>query len=420
MAKVLFFPAGVGLAHVGRTIEVAHALQKENIDIIFGAGCDAPAILEKEKLPYEIIPEFDRSTYDNKIKQNNWSIYTIRLINKFVKKEVELVRSYKPDLIVNDVRLTAKITSILTGIPLVSITNVDASKYYDYSKIRMPYKTYLGKFLPPRVLSFFEKEKGQKVLRKVSFKFLQTLFLRELFKFNIILGRYGRRPFIDPFDLLTGDLTILTDIPQFRPIRKLPESFKLVGPIFWKGVKKLPKWSTEIDSKKKIIYVTASGTGDKDLFINILKYLKDTSYTVIATCGNTLSQKEVKIKNPRLFLTDYLPGEWIMKRADLVIFPGGNATAYQALSFGVPQIGTPLHLDQEDNMNQLVRLETGIMLNPRKDFNRKVLINSVEHIMRNKSYRDNALKISREMKKYHGAKQAAKEIINFLRIRSSR
>lgn len=415
--KALFFPAGVGLAHTIRTVEVAHALQKKNIEVMFGAGSEAPAILEKENLPYSLIPEFDRSTYDSKIKQNNWSIYTIKTINKFVKSELALIARYNPSVIISDARFTTRISSIISGIPLVSIINVDATRYYDYSKSKMPYKTYLGKYLPSRVISFFDKENGQRVLRKVSFRYLQSIFLRDLLRFNLILARYGKRPFMDPFDILLGDLTILADIPEFRPVKKLPKNVKMVGPIFWNGFEGLPEWASEIETKNNIIYVTASGTGDKNLFINILKYLNNTSYTIVATCGNTLSVGEVKIKNPRLFLTDYLPGSWIMKRAKMVIFPGGNSTAYQALSFGLPQIGTPLHLDQEDNINQLVRLGTGIFINPNKDLNRETLISSIEKIMHGKHYKENAHKISRTIAKYHGARQAGDEIINYMNNR---
>ena len=103
-----------------------------------------------------------------------------------------------------------------------------------------------------------------------------------------------------------------------------------------------------------------------------------------------------------------------MPRADLIIFPGGNATCYQALTYGVPQICTPFHIDQEDNANQLERLGTGIIVNPYNKFNENKLLNAVERVLADRSFKANSLKMRSILCEFNGKKNAAVHIKNFL------
>ena len=411
--KVLFIPFGVGLAHIGRLISIAKELRNNGVEIIFGVGGDAPKLLKKEKINFMLLPELDKRTCEKTFKQNNWSVFTRRSIEKFVKAEIELIKTLKPDLIVFDNRPTIKIAAKILKVPVISVTNVDTTRYYDFSKVKIPHRTYLGKFLPPSVVSFFDKEEAQKILKKIGPKLVQAYFLKELFKFNLVLASYKQRPMWSPYDLYTGDLTLLSDLPEFRPVKHLPKSMKLVGPIFWNGTNNLPKWSKEIEQKKDIVYVTASGTGNAKLFLKTLSFFEGTSFTVVATTGNTLQPGKVKVKYSNLYLTDFLPGQWIMSRAKVVVFPGGNSTAYQALTYGVPQIGTPLHLDQEDNVNQLVRLGTAIYISP-KTIDRENFLNALGRIVVDPQFQKNCDKFKTIMSKYQASISSVKEIMSFL------
>jgi UDP:flavonoid glycosyltransferase YjiC (YdhE family) len=226
--------------------------------------------------------------------------------------------------------------------------------------------------------------------------------------------RLGYKFNLDPFQILLGDLNLILDLPEYRPLRELPDNTKIVGPIFWEAKCKLPKWAKEIDKQQKIIYVSASGTGDREVFIKTLEFLQETDFTVVATTGNTLKPSSVNIKNSNIFITDYLPGDWIMKKAAVAIFPGGNGTAYQALHYGVPQVCTPLHLDQEDNANQLERLGTGLVINPYVNFSQDALLNAVGRVVVDKKYKINAMHFQKVISGYNGVQTAAKEIVKFM------
>jgi len=414
MAKALFLPVGIGLAHTGRLVMIARELEKKGFEVVFGAGTDALDILKREKFHYHLLPEFERSVYEEKLKRHNPFIYSRRLIEKFVKAELALYKKEKPNVIVYDWRLSVKVSATITGIPVVSVTNVDASPYYDISRIRFPLQTPLANVLPARVISLLCSKYPHKFMRRVAPVVISSIFLMEIIRLSPALIRLGFRLSRDPYQFFLGDLTLLCDIPEFRPVKKLPKNVKMIGPISWDGGNKLPAWAKKISNLKNIIYVTAAGTGDKNTFFKTLVYLKNTDYTIVATTGNTLKPSEVKISYPSLYVTDYLPGDFIMPKAKLVIFPGGNSTAYQALTYGVPQICIPFHIDQEDNANNLERLKCGITINPFTNFSNAMLLSAIGRILVEKEYKNNAERLKNVLANYSGAKKAAEEIVNFI------
>lgn len=415
MRKALFLPVGIGLAHVGRMAVLAKELQKKGIRVVFGAGGDAIPILKRENLPFKTLLEFDRKVYDEKVKKNNPFVYTRRLVEEFVNDELRLYRKEKPDVIVYDTRLTAKISAVIAGIPTVSITNVDATPFYDFSQVKFPSQTVFARFLPVKTLSLLQQKYSQRLLSRIGPNVLKAILLGEIIRLSPALFKLGFRLSFDPYQFFLGDLTLLADIEEYRPIKKLPGGVKIVGPIFWDGSEELPDWQKSIEGRSDIIYVTAAGTGDKIIFLKTLEYLKDSDFTIVASTGNTLKLSEVNVSYPKLFVADFLPGSWIMSKAKLVIFPGGNATAYQALYHGVPQICTPFHFDQEDNANQLERLQTGIIVNPYHNFTKRVLLKAVRKILYSRKYYKNAQKIREILKRCDGKKRAVEEIIKFLK-----
>src|SRR3990172_2225096 len=153
MKTVLFLPIGLGLAHVGRLIMIARELKKSGARVVFGAGSHAIPLMKREKLQFIEIPEFPKETYDNKMKNNNPFVYTRKIIEEFVKAEINLYSKIKPDLVVYDARFTAKISAEIVGVKTVSVANANMTPYYDFSKVKFPFNTVLGKFIPERMIS---------------------------------------------------------------------------------------------------------------------------------------------------------------------------------------------------------------------------------------------------------------------------
>ena len=400
-------PTGLGLAHTGRLIMLAKELRMCGFKVYFGAGSDAAGVLEHENIDYIPIREFSKSVYEKKLKRNNLFVYSRRIIEDFVRDELSLYHKIKPDLVVYDFRYTARISAEIAGIKTVSITNANMTPYYDFSKVKFPLNTLFFKFLPDRILHLINREYGQQFLKQISPMLFQSILIVEMIRMSPSLLKLGYKIRKDPYQLLLGDLTLVTDIAEFRPVKPMPSNIKMIGPIFWDGGNKIPKWGKKLAARSNIVYITAGGTGDKKIFRKIIGYFKNSEYTVVATTGNTMKPEALKITYKNLFVTDYLPGDFILPKAKIIIFPGGNATCYQALSFGVPQILTPLHIDQEDNANQLERLGCGVVIDPYKELDKRNFLAKVDQIIKNKIYKLNSMAVMGRLKRFHGPQKAA-------------
>lgn len=417
--KILFLPAGGGLAHVGRCAELARELRKRGFQVFFGIGKWAKIVLEKEGLPFTVIPEVSREIFEKKIRRFNLSVFTLRMIEDFVKAELTLYKKQKPSLVVADTRPTAFISTKVAGIPLVTIAATEATPFYDFKKTKIRLPSYWSRFLPKRLINILEKERGEDFLKKITPPLIRLMMADQLFRSNLVLLKHKLKPLIDPLEGFLGDLTFLLDPPFFKPVKPLPQNVKIVGPIFWRGVTKLPSWAKKIEKGKRegraTVYLTAGGTGDKKIFEQCLEFLSKTPYQVIATIGNTAPLSEIRApKREGIFLTDFLPGDWAMKKADLVIFPGGNSTCYQALLAGCPQIGIPTNIDQEDNLNQLEKLGTAVLIDPFRELSKKRLLESIKKILADKKYRANTVRLQKKLSESGGVKKAADLIEGFL------
>lgn len=412
--RVLFLPSGIGLAHVGRSCVVAKELQKRGFDVYFGVGRHGSVVLEIEKMPFTIIPEITVTTFNKSFVRLNPSIISIKMMEKFVKKELELYRTYKPDMVIADTRPSTKISTQVAHIPLIAMINVNATPFYDFnkSKVKLPY--YWSKSIPTVINSLLEKEPSQKALAKIAPYFLKAISAGQLLNYNLVMVRYGQKPLSNVLKFLLGDMTLLLDLPEYRTVKNIQSNISMVGPIYWEGIRKKPKWANQVNDKTTI-YVTASGTGNKKVFQKIIDFLSNEPFQVIATVGNTCTINQIKFpKREDFFITDFLPGEWIMKKADVIIFPGGSATSYQALSYGLPQIGLPINIDQEDSMNQLVRLKTAICINPYNGFTKEKILVAIKKILKNNTYKNNARKLQTIISKSHSVKKAGDVIENFI------
>lgn len=406
--KILFLPAGIGLAHVGRSCVLAKELKKRGHAVYFGVGAHSSLVVEEEGFPFEIIPEVSWKDYEERFRRLDINLFTLKRIERFVQSELVLYKKIKPDLIVADVRPTAKISTRIAKIPLVCLANVDATPFYDFTRAAVKLPAQWSRTWPKPVVKFVATDRGTRLLKRLAPLLLKIIILRPLIKGNLVLLRFKQRAITNFYDFLLGDVTLLLDIPQYRPMKDLPEDVHVVGPMFWQGIKGLPPWADKLQKRKITIYVTASGTGDRRILQKIINFLAETPYQVMVTVGNTCKISEINIPaREDFFITNFLPGEWVMQSADLIIFPGGSATAYQALTYGVPQLGIPVNIDQEDSVNQLVRIGTALLLDPFTQLNKQNLLASVKKILHDKEYQKKAMELKRVLSKYDGVKQAA-------------
>src|SRR3989344_4640166 len=372
--KILFMHLGIGIAHVGRTLMLARELRRRGHEIFFAAGKAVSPLIEKEGIINFTLPEIPPKENIKRIRRLKPNFYTKAVIKKFLNAELKLYKKIKPDLVIADTRVTAKISTKIAKIPLITINNTNATKYYDFTRASFPIPIFfLNEFIHSTLLYPLEKEWMQKkVLSRVGPPIVEAFLVRQLMTFNLVMQQYDLGPIKSLYSLLKGDQTLLADVPFFRPTKKLPSDVKLVGPLSWQPPMELPEWKADLEnlseSKKPIVYITAAGTGDGKIVRKTIESLSEFPATIVVTTGNAMSLKSLR------------------------------------------------NISKEDNANQLERLGTGIAINPNR-FDEKALIEKLSLVIYHKGFKKKSEKYKNLLKKWNGPVTAANEVEKFLRTK---
>jgi UDP:flavonoid glycosyltransferase YjiC (YdhE family) len=214
-------------------------------------------------------------------------------------------------------------------------------------------------------------------------------------------------------DFLSGnDLTLITDTPEFGPLKNPPIHFKYCGPILWYPPFHSHDLLNSLNLHKKIIYLSFGSTGRFSSLENIVRWLLNNGYQIIMTMRGVKDFSLRLSQNPNLITSDLINAWEIIPHCDAVIFHGGNGTAYQSLACGKPSIVIPFHLEQGWNANRIEEIGAGCLLHY-KNLSENKLILTIERILHDEDMLNHLKEMSKRIILADGAKKAAKIICDF-------
>jgi MGT family glycosyltransferase len=338
--RILFTPASNILAHVGRCVVLARELKNRGYHVTLAGTpkfLQDPAVVPEAEFETYPIPDYEAEE-GLEILRKVRKVPSKKFLNEHIQAELQMLDRVRPDVVVNDFRLTLYISARLRNIPVISLVG----GRYMYQYAAKPFKAPRTHPTYP-VLKRIMGEKGTDAVVPR----LQRWALRyKMWPFYRLSKQYGLEPKKDLWDLLVGEYNLILDTELLGPTKPLPENFRRVGPIAWNPQIPLPEWITTLDRTKPVIYITMGSTGHPDLFKKMIEVLAHADYTVIMSTGGQLHIPEASLpKNFRV--AKFVPGEQIMELADLVVFHGGAGTGYQAIGTGTPAIAIATHLEQE-------------------------------------------------------------------------
>lgn len=347
--KVLVLCEGIWLAHTARPLCIARALKGAGHQVSFGAAGRYARLAGDEGFPVHPIATMDADRALELVRQTRIG-YNRRIVELYVEDELALIDRLKPDLILNDFRLSAAISARVAGVPLVNILNAYWTNYYapalrapdDFPLTRLVGKRLATRLLPP----------------------LQKLILRLYARaFNAAAAARGLETFGNIFDVMASPhLNLIADLEEFMGLEGAPESFKFIGPVLWEPDVAPPEWLAQLDGERPVIYFSMGSTGFTHYFDLLKRAFADGRFQVMVTTGGLDAGRM-----PENFLvTDFAPGLALVEKSNLVICHGGNGTIYQALYHGVPVLGIPTFHDQDFNMQRVEDLGLGAALYPRR------------------------------------------------------
>lgn len=341
--RVLFVAEAVTLAHVGRPLALAQALEPAKYEIHF--ACDPRYDRLLGELPFErsAIRSIPSRQFFEALARGA-PVYDAETLRGYVRADLELIEASRPEVVVGDFRLSLAVSAELSGVPYLAIAN---AYWSPYARQRWPVPEHaVAKLLGAGV--------GGALFRMAR----PAVFAYHSVPLNRVRAEYGLpRLGLDLRRIYThGDHTLYADARELVPTEGLPETHHYLGPILWSPAVELPSWWDEVPRDRPTVYVTLGSSGREGLCERVLEALAGLPVTVLAATAG------YELRGPapgQSFVADYLPGQAAAARAELVICNGGSATAQQALAAGAPVLGIASNLDQHLSMGAVERAGAG-------------------------------------------------------------
>ncbi|MBK6280999.1 MAG: hypothetical protein IPF57_24200 [Gammaproteobacteria bacterium] len=397
--KVIAIANAHALAHVSRLLEVAKVLRSRRHDVMFAgygkylevAARDGFAVRELAYVSVEQVVSAVRS-------QRLWELYPRSRIQEYIAAEIALFEEERPDLVLIDNRPTARTSAEHLGLATAAVLNVHMSNYRQIPFFSMGNVLGDGSFPGVSVLDRIENA--------IECTAYDQLVMRGL---NAIRREIGL-PRLYAYEHEQAALTFFADIPEFNPVRRLPDGASYVGPVTWHNSLPAPRCVSELDSRRPTVYLSLGSEGLADLLPQLGRLVREGMQVVVATGAPDVFPPEVV--PDAVFLEQYVNVDLLLPHCDAVCCHGGNGTLYQALQAGLPVVVVATHQEQAYGGKRLERLGLGrsMMLKRVQSDGFEPVVAALRHVLADGGYRTRARGFSGHFARYRGAEAIADAI----------
>ncbi len=204
---------------------------------------------------------------------------------------------------------------------------------------------------------------------------------------------------------------------EFQPrSEKLKKHYKFVGPSSMYRIENVPELKLDRNTKKPLLFISM-GTifnNNTDFFNTCTEAFGNMDIDVLMSVGKSVDISALTI--PDNFIVKHyfeVPQLEVLKECNIFMTHGGMNSTQEGLYYGVPLIIIPQQQEQAHVAMQVVRTGSGICLKKSK-ITSVLLKSSVERIISDHSYRENALKMRDSFINAGGPRQAVKEILLYV------
>jgi UDP:flavonoid glycosyltransferase YjiC (YdhE family) len=302
---------------------------------------------------------------DRHVTRGQYGYYDLQWIDRCVGSERALINELKPDLVIHDLKPTLSLSARLEGVDEVRITQA-------YNQPGYP--------MPIRIPERFSMEIGP---------FAEYLAQRA----NQVKAQRS--------------LQFMADIPQLHPPGKGAPGYFYVGPLLDRPAEpaQVPLLDSGWDLSLPLVYLSCGSSGRPPEYLEeLFSVFTQLPYRLLVT---TAGRWQGKADADNIRVVDFVPGEWVLRRAQVLVGIIGIGAIYQALSCGVPVIGAPEHLDQEYHLQRVAALGLGVKLD-RRTFGARTIAEAVRQVLSDhSSYKGRCVPFIRHLEAWAGGGRAA-------------
>jgi UDP:flavonoid glycosyltransferase YjiC (YdhE family) len=363
-------PCGIGLGHVGRSIPVARELKRRGAEVMFSTYLEAVEFVRRQGFPVVRSPAISlvsdsTGRIDLKATVLNRGVSSFATLVKQIKAEMEYMKSFRPDVVVSDSRVSTVAAGKLLGLPVALIIN----------QFRLMVPT---------------SEFNQNLTRIIDGGIL-----------TVLSGGWG-----------TSDVIIIPDFPRpyticldsLRIPRMYQDRVQMGGFILERKPEEV-RGSEEVraeagaSEKDKLIYAAISGPRQEKIpLVRILKPIFEDfpeDVKVVMSTGDPEGGSE-PVTSGSLTVIPWVEDRYkYLKAADAIICRGGHNTIMQAICYGKPSIiiPTPSHTEQYANARRAKELGFGEAIH-QDVVGREMLLGLIEMLASNPEYEERFGKIN--------------------------
>lgn len=230
-----------------------------------------------------------------------------------------------------------------------------------------------------------------------------------------IRAAYGLAPLTVPVltHAATAKLYLLPCSPEFDYNRSdLPPCVRYVGPFTWNKPSNLtnPDWLDQLGHERPWVHATEGTVHISDPIVlrSTAQGLSGLPMEVILTTGGNRRPEDMNFGPlaSNIRIANWISHSDLLPKTDVMITTGGAGSVMAALKAAVPLILVPTEWDKPEIAQRLVETGAGIRISPGK-CNPATVRAAVQRVLSDRSFKDNALRLSKIFAGYGGAAQAA-------------
>ena len=223
-------------------------------------------------------------------------------------------------------------------------------------------------------------------------------------------------------NIFLSTLFIKFNTPAFEfSWKELPPSIRFVGPVIPETEDEIHfRWEDQLRQGKPVIFITQGTVNINNynhLIIPALQALKTSDAMIVVATGSSESEElKKKFASEKVIIEEYIPYNYIMPYADLIITNGGFGGVITALWHGVPMVVAGSTEDKPEIAARITYCKVGINLKTGRPNPGKIR-KAVKKILEDPTYKNNAMAISRDFHT-HNAPQETLDLMEGLLSRS--